>query len=331
MSHICDIAGVRVGHASDAARRTGTTSIIFDEPAVCSVAIHGGAPGTRETDALRPGNLNPPVDAVVLSGGSAFGLAAADGAMRALHNAGRGYAVGPHRIPIVPAAIIFDLSSAFDLSGTLPNYAKLGRESVEAALAAPDRRVGTVGAGVGATTATLKGGIGSAVETTGHGSVGAIVAVNAVGAVTALDAPFFRAAAMEREGEFGGLRAPPEADFQSIVTKVDAAAGANTVIALIATDVALDTAEAQRLAVSAHDGLALAIWPSHTLFDGDTVFAASTGAHERPTSARGWVELHAAATRALARAITIGVHAATPSDGDLKPTWQALYGSASNP
>ncbi|MEM0909048.1 MAG: P1 family peptidase [Pseudomonadota bacterium] len=321
MSHISDVAGLRVGHASDFCARTGTTAIVFDRPAVCGVSVLGGAPGTVETDALRPGNLCPAVDAVTLSGGSAFGIAAAAGAQRALHQAGRGFQVGPHRVPIVPGAVVFDLG------GPPPDYAALGERAATAALTGTDRTIGTVGAGVGATTARLKGGVGSAAEAVGDDTVGALVVVNAVGAVTAANGPWFRAAPFERNGEFGNLATAPQADFATVNTKLDATLGANTTIALIATDRTLDVAAATRLARSAHDGLVLSIWPSHTLFDGDTVFAASTATTPARADPLDQMALVTAASRALARAVARAVYAAEAFEGDRFPTWQALYGS----
>ncbi|WMS41763.1 P1 family peptidase [Acuticoccus sp. MNP-M23] len=319
-NHIAAVPGLSVGNAADEVRRTGTTAVVFDQPATASVAVRGGAPGTRETDLLQPGNLNPGVDAIVLSGGSAFGLAAADGAQRALAEAGRGFQVRTFRIPIVPAAIIFDLSEG------LADYAALGGAAVRAALEGSDRGVGTLGAGTNANTAGLKGGLGSASETVGGATVGAIVAVNAVGSVTAANGPWFRAAPFEQQGEFGGLHAPAEADFASVVTKHTASARENTVIAIVATDAALSVAEAHRLAGVAHDGIALAAYPAHTLLDGDTVFAASTGRAPAPASPADFIALHAAATRALARAMARGVYEASAVPGDRFPTWRERYG-----
>ncbi|MEM9223903.1 MAG: P1 family peptidase [Pseudomonadota bacterium] len=320
MSHIADVPGVRIGHAQDSFARTGVTTLVFDEPALCGVSVRGGGPGTRETDALRPGNLNPPVDALVLTGGSAFGLAAADGVQRALHSLGRGFRVGEHRIPIVPAAVIFDLT------GEPADHADLGKKSVKAAVAASDRAIGTVGAGINATTANLKGGVGSASEHVGDATVGALVVVNAVGAVTAANGPWFRAAVFEHGGEFGGLHAPASADFTTVATKLAAEPGGNTVIAAVATDAALTVSQLERLAASAQNGIALAVYPSHTLYDGDTIFAASCGTVSLDPALELPVGLAAAATRAVARAIARGVYAATKAEGDRFPSWHELYG-----
>ncbi|MEM8551227.1 MAG: P1 family peptidase [Pseudomonadota bacterium] len=321
MSAPVGFPGLSVGHATDIVARSGTTAVVFDTPAVCGVAVHGAAPGTRETDLLRPGNLNPGVDAIILSGGSAYGLAAGDGAHAALADAGRGFQVGPHRIPIVPAAIVFDLSEH------RADYRALGVQAVRSALTGSDFSEGSVGAGTGASVAGLKGGIGIACETAGGASVLAIIIANSIGALTAANGPWFRARHFERGGEFGGLTPPPEADFASVRTKRDAPAGANTVIGLIATDAALTVADASRLATAAHDGIAIAAWPAHTILDGDTLFSASTGRLPGPANPEDIITLHAAAVRAVARAMARAVFHAEPLEGDTLPTWRATYQS----
>lgn len=316
MSHILDVPGLAVGHAGDGA--TGVTTLVAETPAVAAIAVHGGAPGTRESDALRPSGLGPPVDAVVLAGGSAFGLAAADGVQRALAERGRGFAVRGHRVPIVPAAIIFDLT------GPPPDFATLGRASVAAAEGPPDRREGTLGAGAGATTARLKGGVGAASEAVPGGMVGALAVVNAVGSPVAANGPWFRAGPFERGAEFGGLGpAPADADWRTPLSKLGPRAGENTLIAVVATDLALSRSEAHHLAVTAHDGIALAVFPAHTLFDGDTVFALSTARAGPPAAPEAFVALTAGAVAALARAIARAVYAAAP--GGPVPAWRELY------
>lgn len=321
MSHLLNVPGLRVGHATDAAARTGTTSVVMDEPSIVGVAVVGGAPGTRETDALSPGGLAPPVDAVVLSGGSAFGLAAADGAQRALAERGRGFAVGPHRVPIVPAAIVFDLTDR-----PRADYAELGGRSVCAALdGEPDRGEGTLGAGTGATTADLKGGIGSASTRVDEACVGALVVMNAVGSAVAGNGPWFHAAKFEEDGELGGLKAPADADWRSVRTKLDAAPGTSTVVAVVATDATLTQAAATRLARTAHDGIALAVWPAHTLFDGDTIFAVSTARGPEPASPSAAMRIGIAATTCLARACARALYAASASRGDRLPTWHDAH------
>ncbi|MEM7696460.1 MAG: P1 family peptidase [Pseudomonadota bacterium] len=316
MSGLSALGGCRIGHADDG--RTGATAVVFDPPVQMGVAVHGGAPGTRETDLLRPGHLNPPVDALTLCGGSAFGLAAADGAQATLLAAGRGFAVGAVRVPIVPGAIIFDLVDA------VADYRALGANACAAALLGDDEREGSVGAGVGATTATVRGGLGLAVEQTKAGGVGALVVNNAVGSPIAANGPWFRAAPFERDAEFGGLVAPPHADFARVETKL-ARAGEGTVIALIVTDATLDTAALTGLARGAHDGIALGIYPAHTLLDGDTVFAASTARRPPPAGLSAHVALGAAATRALTRALTRAVVHATPASGPGPPAWSTRF------
>ncbi|WP_226581892.1 P1 family peptidase [Acuticoccus sediminis] len=320
MNHILDVPGLRLGHATDHERRSGVTTAVFDEPAVAGVAVHGGAPGSRETEALHPSRLGPGVDAICLSGGSAFGLASADGVMTALADHGRGFAIGPHRVPIVPAAVVFDLS------GPRADFRALGAASVEAALAAPDMTVGTVGGGCNAMTAGLKGGFGTASMRVGEATVGAMVIANAVGAAVAANGPWFRAAPFEVNGEFGGLTAPADADFSSVDTKLGAVMRGNTTIAMVATDATMTRGEAHRMAVAAHDGIALAVWPAHTIMDGDTVFAASTGRAPAAASMQDTIALHAAATQCLARAIARAVYEATPRPGDRFPTWRERFG-----
>jgi len=327
------IAGLRIGHAEDPAAKTGVTVFLPDAPAVAAVHVGGGAPASRETDLLRPGNLVERIDALVFSGGSAFGLAAADGVMHWLAGRGRGFAVGATRVPIVPAASLFDLANGGDkarlAAGGSSIYPVLGAAACEAAVAAPT--LGSVGAGIGATTADLKGGFGTAtVELSGGGRVAAYAAVNCVGRVTFGSTPHFRAAPFEVDGEFGGLGfpSPLPPDAAAIVTKRPLEPQASTTLALVATDCMLNRDEAQRLALSAHDGIALAVYPAHTPFDGDTVFALSSGARALEGGPRGLLELCAAATAALARAIARAVFAATPAPGDRHPTWSGRYGAS---
>ncbi|MDQ0315658.1 P1 family peptidase [Amorphus orientalis] len=329
-NHLTDVAGLSVGHVEDAEAKTGVTAIVPDEPAVASVAVLGGAPGTRETDLLAPEQMIPAVDAIVLSGGSAFGLASADGALSALAEMGRGAEVAGFRVPIVPTAIVFDLANGGNKDwGPVPPFRALGEAAVRAAVR-DDLRIGSVGIGCGCTTADLKGGLGSAstVLPSGH-TVAAIVGVNAVGTANIAGGPHFWAAAFEQYGEFGGLGFPhplPE-DAGRLVTKLDALkAGANTTIALVATDAALTKAQAKRLAIAAHDGFARALWPAHTPYDGDTVFALSTGARPLADPVFEPIEIGAAAASTLARAIARGVYAATAAEGDVLPTWSERFG-----
>jgi len=327
---ITDVAGVLVGQAADAAAATGVTVALFAEPAAASLAILGGAPGTRDTALLEPEMTVGRVDAIVLSGGSAWGLAAADGVMAGLAARGRGFGVGPVRVPIVPAAILFDLLNGgakpwLDGRGEAP-YRRLGRDALEAAGTA--FALGTAGAGFGATTAGLKGGLGSAaaVASTGH-VVGALAAVNAVGSATIGDGPHFWAAPYEIGDEFGGLGWPAAIPPEALLPRFKGGPGANTTIALVATDAVLDKAQCKRLALAAHDGLARALRPAHAPLDGDIVFAAATGARAGPVDPVTLALLGVAAADVLARAVARGVFTATalPFAG-ARPAWRDRFG-----
>lgn len=321
---ITDVEGLRVGNAHDETLKSGVTALICDRPAVAAVQVLGGGPGTRETDLLEPHNLVESINALVLSGGSAFGLDAASGVQAYLRENGIGFDVAGQIIPIVPAAILFDLVNGGDKDwGRYPPYRDLGYLAAEQA--SVDFGIGTSGAGMGATTAGLKGGLGSASIVLESGvTVAALVAVNAVGSVTMGSGPHFWAAPFEIGNEFGGLSLPSPlpADTAGISLKHEAAAaGRNTTIGIIATDARLDKGAAKRLAIGAHDGFARAIWPVHTPMDGDLVFALATGAVERALSPEETIRLHAAAASVMARAIARGVHAAAPAPGDIFPTW----------
>lgn len=324
-NRITDVAGLMVGNATDHALRSGVTVVLCEEPAIAAVQVLGGAPGTRETDLLEPHNTVQTVDAVALSGGSAFGLDAASGVQAGLREAGRGFAVGPHRIPIVPAAILFDLMNGGDKDwGRYPPYRELGYAALAAA--AEEFETGSAGAGTGALTATFKGGLGSASSVLDSGfTVGALVAVNALGSATVGDSRHFWAAPFEEDGEFGGLGLPapfpPEARLPRTKMSRNPTGTENTTIAVIATDAILTKAEAKRLAIAAHDGFTRALWPAHTPFDGDLVFALATGRSGRTPAPEDFVELGAAAASTMARAIARGVHDAKPMAGDVMPSW----------
>ncbi|MEN0001213.1 MAG: P1 family peptidase [Pseudomonadota bacterium] len=321
---ITDVAGVQIGHATNNSVKTGVTAILFDDPVVASCQTLGGAPGTRETDLLEPQNTVETVDSIVLSGGSAFGLAAAGGVQDWLVKQGRGFAVGPSRVPIVPAAILFDLSNGGDKTDAdNAFYHRLGLEAVESAKR--NCQMGSVGAGTGALSADLKGGFGSAstVLQDHDITIGAAVAANPLGTTTIGGTHHFWAAPFELGDEFGGhaLPDPLPANAQDLrIKRRDNKAG-NTTLGVIVTDAALTKAQCKRLAIAAHDGFTRAIWPSHTPFDGDIIFAASTGAKALPGTIEAMVDLCAAAGATMARAIARGIHAATPSPGDILPCW----------
>lgn len=315
---ITDVEGLRVGNAADPEIKTGVTVLVSDTPFTAGVHVMGGAPGTREGDLLAPDKTVQQVDALVLSGGSSFGLDAASGVADALRLQGRGFAVGDQTVPIVPGAILFDLLNGGRKNWSSNPYKQLGIDALKTASDTFDP--GTIGAGTGATTATLKGGLGSAsvVLPSGH-VVGALVAVNALGDTT-VDGQHFWAAPYEIGNEFGGLGVAAAVPTGLPPTKL-ASHGTNTTIAIVATDAALDQSQCTRLATAAHDGMARAIVPSHTPMDGDLVYGVSTGAKplDRPVEDTLWLG-HAAAT-CLARAIARAVFHATPAENDTVPSY----------
>ncbi|SMO38688.1 P1 family peptidase [Paracoccus laeviglucosivorans] len=318
---ITDIAGLRVGNSRDDRLRSGVTVLTGDAPLTCGVNVMGGAPGTRETDLLAPDKMVQGVDALVLSGGSAFGLAACDGVAAGLRADGRGFQVGLVQVPIVPGAIVFDLLNGGDKGWDQNPYPALGRTAYDHA--ARDFVLGSEGAGTGAMTHRWKGGLGSASVVLDCGiTVGALVVVNALGSVTVGDSRHFWAAPWEMAGEFGGLGPAPAHD-PTREPPLAKQLGEATTIAIVATDAALDKAGATRMATAAQDGMARAIVPSHTPYDGDLVFAASTGGRPLPDPALTPFLLGHAAAIVLARAIARGVHAATARPGDLQPCWRA--------
>ncbi len=320
---ITDVAGLRVGNAQDEALKSGTTVLTADQPFTASCHIMGGAPGTRETDLLAPDKSVAQVDALVLSGGSAFGLQACSGVMEGLRAMGRGFAVGAARVPIVPGAILFDLLNGGDKSWADNPYTALGHRALE--VAAQTFQLGSCGAGTGATTASLKGGLGSASLVLDNGTVvGALAAVNPVGSVTTEGEKHFYAAPYEIDTEFGGLGPDVASGLGRAISSVKShslSEQANTTIAIVATDAALDKAQCQRIAVAAHDGIARAIVPAHTPADGDLVFALSTGTKPVSDALTELSMIGHAASLCLARAIARAVFEATPADGDMLPCW----------
>ncbi len=326
---ITDVPGLRVGNAEDHAIKTGSTVLVGDKPFRASVDVMGGSPGSRETELLAPDKLVEAIDAIVLSGGSAFGLDAASGVSDGLRAMGRGFAVADVTIPIVPAAILFDLLNGGDKKWGDNPYRALGRRALETART--EFQLGTIGCGTGATTANLKGGLGSAslVLRSGH-TIGALVGANGTGSATSGNRANFWAAPHEIDGEFGGLGTWPHpvTFLDSSLTKRDYADSpiANTTIAIIATDADLSKAQLKRLAVAAQDGIARAISPSHALVDGDIVFAVSTGDRPVADPIIDIMHLGHAAAVCLARAIARAVYAATPAAGDPVPTWRDKWG-----
>jgi len=321
---ITDVPGLVVGNAEDAQVRTGVTVILGDAPFTAGVHVMGGAPGTRETDLLAPDKTVEQVDALVLSGGSAFGLDAASGVADGLRAKGRGFVVGDIRVPIVPGAILFDL-----LNGGAKDWAENPYKALGAAAlgnAATRFEIGSFGAGTGASTATLKGGLGSASVVLPSGAtVGALVAVNALGSATVGEGPQFWAAPFEMDDEFGGLGVAHSYPGAAL-PQTKLSQHANTTIGIVATDAALTQAQCTRLATAAHDGFARALVPSHTPMDGDLIFAASTGARAIADPIAETLLLGHAAATAMARAIARAIYAAKPAPGDVLPCWQAQFG-----
>lgn len=319
---ITDIEGLRVGNAQDHALKSGVTVLVGDAPFTAGCHVMGGAPGTRETDLLAPDKLVQQVDALVLSGGSAFGLDAASGVADGLREMGRGFAVPGGVVPIVPGAILFDLANGGDKQWDANPYKTLGAEALKAA--SSDAPLGTVGAGTGANTATLKGGLGTASIQIDNLTVAALVAVNALGSVTMGSNANFWSAPFEIDGEFGGL-GPALSNDPTALPPSKPLPGGNTTIAIVATNATLTQAQATRMAIAAHDGMARAIVPSHTLHDGDLVFSAATGTGTAANPQTEALLGHLAAT-CLARAIARGIYHAAPCNDDLLPTWQSKFG-----
>ena len=360
-NHLTDVAGMLVGNAEDGRVNTGVTVVTARQPFACGVAVLGGAPGTRETDLLSPSASVAKVDALVLAGGSVDGLDAASGVVAGLAAAGHGLAVGEARVPrvpIVPAAILFDLANGGDKAWDANPYADLGRVALEAA--SDNCNLGSHGAGMGALCADCKGGLGAASlllgddaggEASGNAGgaeasgedmvVAALVAANPFGSVLCPTSQRFWAGGCEIGDEFGGLGLPHKPNPLEVVTKADAGLatgrGENTVIGVVATNLALDKAELTRLALMAQSGVARAVRPAHTALDGDVLFAVATGqrewagldASEDRGLRRGGVLglLGHAAALCVSRAMARGVYLASPSAGDKVATAREILAS----
>jgi D-aminopeptidase len=325
---ITDVAGVRVGHADDARLGSGATVVIFDQPAVATADVGGGGPGTRESALLDPAMTVERIDAIAISGGSAFGLDTASGVQAWLAEQGRGFAIREARVPIVPGAVLFDLLNGGDKAwGRFSPYRELGYQAT--VKASSEFALGSVGAGLGATTVNLKGGLGSASATLTNGvTVGAIAAVNAVGSVVIGSGPHFWAAPYERGREFGGRGLPSPLPNDALTFHSKGQPGENTTLVVVATDAVLSKAQTRRLAVMAQDGLARAIRPVHTPLDGDIVFAAATGAHPLADPVHALSELGALAADVVARAIARAIYEARAlAFAGALPSWKDKFGS----
>lgn len=324
---ITDVEGILVGNAEDHRVRTGVTVIYPEERCPAAADVRGGAPGTWNIQAMDATSLRNEVDAIVLSGGSMYGLDAGGGVVAALGARGRGIGFGGAVIPVVPGAILFDLANGGDKGwGAAPPYAALGRAALDAAGA--EFALGNAGAGLGARSGALKGGLGSASTVTADGlQIGALVAVNSFGSAVMPGTDRFWAGPHEMGEEFGGL-GPPPADWRG-TAEMPLPPGfalnpmANTTIAVVACNAALSKGDLQRLAIMAQDGLARAIRPIHTPFDGDTVFAMATG-RVALTNPAMLARLGHLAADTLARAVARGVyHAASLGD---RPGWRERFG-----
>src|SRR6202162_4913160 len=326
---LTDVAGVRVGHADDAKLASGVTAVIFDKPAVAAIDVRGGGPGTREGALLDLASTVQRIDAIALSGGSAFGLEAGGGVQAWLAEQGRGLEVRGALIPIVARAICFDLlNGGHQPWGRFPPYRDLGYAA--AAGADTTFALGSAGAGLGASTANLKGGLGSASAQTDDGvKVAALAVVNAVGTVTVGDGPWFWAAPFEIDGEYGGRGLPPSFTPDMLTMRIKGGSAAtpaeNTTLAVVVTDAMLTKPQARRLAMIAQTGFARAIYPVPAPVDGYVVFAAATG--EKPFDPLvGLTELGMVAANVVARAIARGVFAATALPfPDALPAWRGRF------
>ncbi len=319
---ITDVAGLTVGNAADTTLNSGVTVLTAEVPFTAGINVMGGAPGTRDTELLAPDKTVKHVNALVLAGGSAFGLAAADGVSSELRAAGKGFAVGPHIVPIVPAAIIFDLGNG-DQGWTDNPYPALGAQALAGSAATFE--LGSVGAGTGATTVNLKGGLGSASLKlpSGH-MVGALVVVNALGSATVDESAHFHAAPCELDAEFGGLGPKINTNAaKTPLTKLHPSTA--TTIAIVATDASLSKAQCTRMATAAQDGMARALWPSHTPMDGDLIFGIATDEKPLKDEMHDTLNVGHAAALCLTRAIARGVYHATQSPADTLPTWQDKF------
>ncbi len=325
---ITDVPGLRVGNAHHDRLMSGVTVLLGDAPFVTAVDPRGGGIGSRETDALRHEGTVDEVHGLVLSGGSAFGLDAATGLQAWLRERGIGFKVREARVPIVPGAILFDLLNGGDKDwGRSPPYAGLAYAAASRATA--DFELGSAGAGFGATTAVVRGGLGSASACLEDGTVvGALAAVNPAGSVNIGEGPHFWAAPFERHREFGGLGWPRAISEQDRAVRLKGAVGESTVLAIVATSARIDRRAASRLAIMAHTGLARAIYPVHTPLDGDIVFAVATGTTPPPDPINGLARLGSVAADVLARSVARAIHAAAPAPPGWAgpPAWVERFG-----
>lgn len=326
---ITDVAGLLVGNAISESARSGVSVLVTEQPTICAADIRGGAPTTRGADVLQPGGMIELADAVFLSGGSAFGLDTGGGVMAWLALQGRGIAFGGTRVPIVAGAILFDLMHGGDKQwGLEPPYYRLGIAAAEAA--AYEFALGSAGAGLGAMCGDLKGGLGSASLVYDEGTlpvtVGALVAVNALGSAVMPGQATFWAWDLEQGNELGGQPVPHKADPAALQIRLPDEPALNTTIAVIATDAILNQAEAARVAIMAQTGLARALRPIHSPLDGDAIFVLATGRGRRLATPAELTRLGGFAADTLARAVARGVYEASDL-GDMK-AYRSVHGES---
>ena len=322
---ITDISGILVGNAEDLGVNSGTTILSAKTPFLASCKVLGGAPGTRETDLLEPDKLVQKIDALVLSGGSAFGLEAASAVTNELRKDNRGFKAGEQKVPIVPSAIIFDLANGGNKAWVNNPYADLGTQAYKNLNSS--FKLGSYGAGKGAIAGALKGGLGSAsLSIFDKFMVGALVVVNSFGNSTVGDLPYFWSAPFEIENEFGGFGMANQFEFSKALLDFPLNNfSQNTVVGIVATNANLTKSQCKILATSSHDGIARAVFPSHTSFDGDLIFAISTGQEDLIDENNETLLICQAASICVARAIARGVYNATISTGDLVPNFLGKF------
>lgn len=318
---ITDVSGLLIGNAQNEKLKSGVTVLFGEKPFIAGMNVMGGAPGTRETDLLGPDKLVQMIDSIVLSGGSAFGLDAASGVTDELRKKNRGFRTTAGPVPIVPSAILYDLSNGGYKNWKTNPYRRLGTEAIKNI--SKTFELGSVGAGLGATTSNFKGGLGSTSLVLKNGyTVSALVAVSSFGSTTVGKSKHFWAAPFELNGEFGNFGVASTFDCQDNLENFKKPfIGGSTTIGIVATDAVLDPSQATRMATAAQDGIARAIVPSHTPFDGDLLFSVSTGILKLKSPEIDSLEIGNAAANCVARAIARAIYNARPRQTDILPCW----------
>ena len=321
---ITDVSGLLVGNSHSKTLKSGVSVLYGVDPFLASVHVMGGAPGTRETDLLAPDKMVQMIDAIVLAGGSAFGLDAASGVSNELLKKRRGFPTSSLPVPIVPSAILYDLNNGGNKSWNKNPYNQLGIKAFHNV--SSNFELGSVGAGIGATTANLKGGLGSASVILEKGfTVGALIAVSAAGSAVMGKSKHFWAAPFEMDGEYGNLGMLTTYDTKETgFPDKQPFKGESTTIGIVATDAKLDKAQAKRVAIAAHDGMARSLFPSHTPFDGDLLFSLSTRKIKLRDEHIDTMEIGHAAAQCVARSVARAIYHASPDESDCLPVWRNL-------